>query len=835
MKNILFVLSILLLSFSASAQFRMVGTAGTWTSLGGGSYSATVTFSSDLTGNSYLPNQITNTFYLVTGSATTNVLQEFTITSATNLTFSMADLVVSQVSPTSSAPSGLVMVFNPATMGGFIPQVPFASAGATGQLQAAVDTYNARKGANTDYVTTDSFSTFSPSVAFSAIPIGKTVWRTTTGSKWQKTSSTTMTKRSTNNGLLASTIANTSNDTIVFNARLNNRVQMSTGNVSAAWVLDPLYYTTAAVGDTYTIGVQAGTSAVTVNWSALYGLYTGTTFTSMPTTIVPAQSVMTFTFRVITTSAEIVKFQYVDGISNVSSGTFASEIRDTVTQTSHGFTIPTHGFIPVRHNGTNWVAANSTSSITVHQAFIVAVPSVNTFILQQVGAIQKSSHGLTVGSVYYLQDNGTIAATPDADGDIAGDNIDPVCIATSSDRIMLLDRGSAGDSVAPSDSLFRSNEKLIVVHGGNTADADTVDVYQPIVPISGTAAPGINQSLGESFVIDGTGQTDMTISYSNLKNNKPLKLRVVNSAGLVTVPSTTIYYTEMGDLCIINPIDADNFTLSGYADGTFFYVDNISAAVNCLAFNSTYDSVLLRATQLGYTKPSIGVQVKQNALVVALKSANIWYKFDVFYYLKNDGSRQFAWLNWRDPWGDDNLTEVGTVTWTAADGFSSNGLQSPDVNASCLNTNFNPVTEGVKWTQNNMSMGVTVANPGATNSRYNMGIGNLRIEERTGTGWQYLANNTADQTQSGTGPATRIIVRTTSSATQAYTNATQTGTGTSTSAAPSSANMYIMAFNLSPPFGATATTVKYPGMVFMGAALNSTEVTNLINAYTASL
>ena len=63
-----------------------------------------------------------------------------------------------------------------------------------------------------DYVTTDSFSTFIGGHTFASIATNKTVLRTTTGSIYQKTSSTSMTRRSMDNGLLATTISNTSND-----------------------------------------------------------------------------------------------------------------------------------------------------------------------------------------------------------------------------------------------------------------------------------------------------------------------------------------------------------------------------------------------------------------------------------------------------------------------------------------------------------------------------------------------------------------------------------------------------------------------------------------------
>lgn len=134
------VIALLLFATSISAQFRMVGT-GSWAPAGSGMWTATVGFSSDLTGNSYLPNQITTGFKLFTGTE-----QTYDISGVANPTFSSADLTITATGSTTNAPIGQVLVYDPdgrAT----IPQVPFASNGATGQMQAAVDTYNQRQAA----------------------------------------------------------------------------------------------------------------------------------------------------------------------------------------------------------------------------------------------------------------------------------------------------------------------------------------------------------------------------------------------------------------------------------------------------------------------------------------------------------------------------------------------------------------------------------------------------------------------------------------------------------------------------------------------------------------
>jgi len=121
----------------AQAQFRMVGNAS-WTTINDSTYSATITFQSDLTGQGYLPTQIVAGYQLFTPTE-----QLYRVDQVLNTTFSSAEVQVVEIGATEGAPLGQVMVFDPDNRS-HIPQVPFGSTGATAQMQAAVDSYNAR-------------------------------------------------------------------------------------------------------------------------------------------------------------------------------------------------------------------------------------------------------------------------------------------------------------------------------------------------------------------------------------------------------------------------------------------------------------------------------------------------------------------------------------------------------------------------------------------------------------------------------------------------------------------------------------------------------------------
>lgn len=137
MKNLLIVF-FLLLSITAFSQFRMVGTA-TWSTLNDSTYQGNVSFQSDLTGMGYLATHIVDTFRLFTP-----VEKIYRIDSVWNKTFSSATLRIVEMLGTQGVPVGQVMVFNPDGRN-TIPQNPFGSTGATAQLNAAVDTWNARQ------------------------------------------------------------------------------------------------------------------------------------------------------------------------------------------------------------------------------------------------------------------------------------------------------------------------------------------------------------------------------------------------------------------------------------------------------------------------------------------------------------------------------------------------------------------------------------------------------------------------------------------------------------------------------------------------------------------
>ena len=112
------------------------------------------------------------------------------------------------------------------------------------------------------------------------------------------------------------------------------------------------------------------------------------------------------------------------------------------------------------------------------------------------------------------------------------------------------------------------------------------------------------------------------------------------------------------------------------------------------SFDADYQAILNYATTNGYTLPTPGQRVLQNALLVSLKNAGVWAKLDTFANFATDGSTQFALIDWK------RLTQYDASTgptFTANEGFMGNG------SSSYIDTNFNPSTQNTNYILNNAS------------------------------------------------------------------------------------------------------------------------------------
>jgi hypothetical protein len=119
-----------------------------------------------------------------------------------------------------------------------------------------------------------------------------------------------------------------------------------------------------------------------------------------------------------------------------------------------------------------------------------------------------------------------------------------------------------------------------------------------------------------------------------------------------------------------------------------------SSSGGVIVFDTDYQAVLDYATTQGYTLPSAGQQILQNQLVADLKTGGIWSKLDTFAVFATDGDSDFALIDWIRL---TQYTAVNSPSFTTNEGFQGNGTSS------YIDTNFNPLTNGVNYTLNNAS------------------------------------------------------------------------------------------------------------------------------------
>ena len=167
-------------------------------------------------------------------------------------------------------------------------------------------------------------------------------------------------------------------------------------------------------------------------------------------------------------------------------------------------------------------------------------------------------------------------------------------------------------------------------------------------------------------------------------------------------------------------------------------------------FSTEYQAVINKATALGYTKPSVAQQGKQDTLMRDLIAIGALDTLDVIYIFANDGSAEFATINWINP--DTLAGVINAPTWTSNEGYQGNASNAyinlkltpsdSSVNnytvrdASVIFGVFtNPTvsgTEGWIGTRNGSSAGVT-----GQSIFFDNGSFNYRFNSTTNTAYAY--------------------------------------------------------------------------------------------------
>jgi hypothetical protein len=244
------------------------------------------------------------------------------------------------------------------------------------------------------------------------------------------------------------------------------------------------------------------------------------------------------------------------------------------------------------------------------------------------------------------------------------------------------------------------------------------------------------------------------------------------------------------------------------------------------SFTPEYTAILDRATALGYTLPSAGQQVKQNALIVALKAAGIWAKLDVFYVYANNGSQEFGTLNWINPTLY-QCTLVNSPTFTANEGFAGNGTSS------YIDTNFNPLINGLNYQLDNASRYYYLNSLGPSAQVIEGVINNAQNGTQIGTSTSQRINqgtNVLNSAASLGALGVNGINRTSNTNVEIFNSTTQISR-TATSTSINSNNQFILRA------GTAGYSTSQISFYSMGASLVSenTDFVNSFNTYLAAL
>lgn len=232
------------------------------------------------------------------------------------------------------------------------------------------------------------------------------------------------------------------------------------------------------------------------------------------------------------------------------------------------------------------------------------------------------------------------------------------------------------------------------------------------------------------------------------------------------------------------------------------------------------------------TEPNNADKLNYDTFVGALKSASIWTKIDVLWWLGGPDA-QASRINGKDP-GNLTLTQVGTVTHTAYRGFAGNGSNGYHT------TGYNPSTFGGQWAlndahlavysrssgqENGTEMGCRVSssdNQATLNTRTTGDSAGTRINQDVSTGL-FPANTD--------GSGLFVGRRTASNAIALFRNGSSLGTGSEASQAVPNLGMFLGALNQN----GSAAQFSSRQLLFAcaGASLTNQNITDLNSAVAA--
>lgn len=294
----------------------------------------------------------------------------------------------------------------------------------------------------------------------------------------------------------------------------------------------------------------------------------------------------------------------VDGI-DIPEPSQSGNTQDTITQNSHGFTVLDPLF--VNSSGT-WILSNVSDEDSVHMGIVTEIINSNTFIITYSGITEQTAHGYTIGSVYYVQDDGTYATTSPTNliNDIA-------FYVVSANKLFITEQRP----VLPSTDLNGIYTGNGYIQSGTIAYTDNFQIKDSLDRFIFSINPeNDNMSLsGDSMQL--VFETGLGLTLTD--NNTPKQGLKYAASGYVTDPQSLADKEYVDDAIATNGIQQlDTFTIvsnmlraSLSSDGVAFKSVDLSPYVNVandLSFSGASSPVTLNSsTGTGVTITGSGI------------------------------------------------------------------------------------------------------------------------------------------------------------------------------------------------------------------------------------
>jgi hypothetical protein len=206
--------------------------------------------------------------------------------------------------------------------------------------------------------------------------------------------------------------------------------------------------------------------------------------------------------------------------------------------------------------------------------------------------------------------------------------------------------------------------------------------YNSGAPISGASQSG-NLAVSNDFTAGGAikwwngpnEELGYVIGYPDTTGLRKSNGSLIgsNAVGFVR----TLTKTDAEFLSLANSLTGQNFTVASTATNWLNTNGYYTSYGTTEGFTNEYKAILAEAATLGYAAPSSDQKAKQDLFIKSLKSSGVWDKSDVLFVFANDGSKEFACINWKSPSGTKaSLVNPTFLTFTPNAGFTGNGTSS---------------------------------------------------------------------------------------------------------------------------------------------------------------